>query len=244
MVGANARRFFADWDDVQTDEAVVIAKVAEGLVDKSRIVEVEHLDPATLPKRTVYHAFKRGFDIVGSAVALVVLAIPMAMVAIAIKLDSPGPVLFRQERLGKDGKPFTLVKFRTMCVNAEQGGAQWALDGDPRVTKLGRFLRDTRFDEVPQFWGVIKGDLSIVGPRPERKVFYNEFCKYIHGFDQRMMVRPGITGLAQVEGGYDLLPEYKIVYDMQYIRDQNLLMDLWILAKTVGVVLRGEERRI
>lgn len=244
MIGAHARKFFGDWDDVQSEEPTVIAEVAEGLVDKSRIVEVEHVDPAMLPRRTAYHAAKRLFDVVGSALALVVLAIPMAVVAIAIKIDSPGPALFMQERLGKDGKPFTLVKFRTMCVNAEQGGAQWAQDSDPRVTKLGRALRDTRFDEVPQFWGVIKGDLSIVGPRPERKVFYDEFCKYIHGFDQRMMVRPGITGLAQVEGGYDLLPEYKIEYDMRYIKEQNLLMDLRILAKTVGVVLRGEERRV
>jgi lipopolysaccharide/colanic/teichoic acid biosynthesis glycosyltransferase len=239
---AHAEGLLGGWNDVQSDEPVVIAKVAEGLVDKSRVVEVEWVDPATLPRRTVYRAFKRGFDVVGSAVALVVLAVPMAAVAVAVKIDSPGPVFFKQERLGKDGKPFTLVKFRTMCVNAEEEGAQWALDGDPRVTKLGRVLRNTRFDEVPQFWGVIKGDLSIVGPRPERKVFYDEFCKYIHGFEQRMMVRPGITGLAQVEGGYDLLPEYKIQYDMKYIKEQNLFMDLRILAKTVGVVLKAGER--
>ncbi len=235
---AHAEGLLGGWNDVQSDEPMVIAKVAEGLVDKSRVVEVERVDPATLPRRTVYRAFKRGFDVVGSAVALAVLAVPMAAVAVAVKIDSPGPVFFKQERLGKDGKPFTLVKFRTMCVNAEEEGAQWALDGDPRVTKLGRALRNTRFDEVPQFWGVIKGDLSIVGPRPERKVFYDEFCKYIHGFEQRMMVRPGITGLAQVEGGYDLLPEYKIQYDMKYIKEQNLFMDLRILAKTVGVVLK------
>ena len=235
---AHAEGLLGGWNDVQSDEPMVIAKVAEGLVDKSRVVEVERVDPATLPRRTVYRAFKRGVDVVGSAVALAVLAVPMAAVAVAVKIDSPGPVFFKQERLGKDGKPFTLVKFRTMCVNAEEEGAQWALDGDPRVTKLGRALRNTRFDEVPQFWGVIKGDLSIVGPRPERKVFYDEFCKYIHGFEQRMMVRPGITGLAQVEGGYDLLPEYKIQYDMKYIKEQNLFMDLRILAKTVGVVLK------
>lgn len=241
-MSGQARRLFAERGDVRPDEDIEIAKVAEGLVDRSRIVEVEHVDMASLPKRRAYHAFKRGFDVVGSAAALLVLAVPIAIVAAAVKVDSPGPVFFKQERLGKDGKPFTLVKFRTMCVNAEEEGAQWALDGDPRVTRLGRVLRDTRFDEVPQFWGVIKGDLSIVGPRPERKVFYDEFCKYIHGFEQRMMVRPGITGLAQVEGGYDLLPEYKIVYDMKYIKEQNLLMDLRILAKTVCVVLRGEER--
>ena len=224
---------------LQSDEALVIAQVAEELVDKSRVVEVERVDPTSLPRRPLYHVSKRVLDVVGSTVALVVLAIPMALVATAVKLDSPGPVFYFQERLGKDGKPFMLVKFRTMIVDAERDGAQWAVDGDPRVTKLGRFLRDTRFDEVPQFWGVIKGDLSIVGPRPERKVFYDEFCKYIHGFDQRMMVRPGITGLAQVEGGYDLLPEHKIQYDMQYIKNQNMLMDLRILAKTVKVVLRG-----
>lgn len=228
-------------EQLQPDEAFMIAAISEGLVDKTRIVEVERLDPSSLPKRTAYHAVKRTFDVVGSVFALTLLAIPMAIVAAAIKLDSPGPVFFFQERLGKDGKPFTLVKFRTMRVDAEAEGAQWAVDGDPRVTKLGRILRMTRFDEVPQFLGVIKGDLSIVGPRPERKVFYDEFCKYIHGFEQRMIVRPGITGLAQVEGGYSLLPEYKIKYDMKYIKEQSLLMDLRILWKTVGVVVRGCE---
>ena len=224
------------------DSNEFIAEASSGLVDHSRIVEVEQLEPDQVRKRLGYLAIKRIFDVLASAVALVILAIPMLFVAAKIKADSPGPVFYVQERLGKDGKPFKLVKFRTMRVDAEAGSAQWATNDDPRVTPFGRKLRQSRFDETPQFWGVIKGDLSLVGPRPERAVFYREFNKYIHGFDQRLLVRPGITGLAQVNGGYDLLPEKKIVYDLDYIKRASVLLDLKIMFQTVGVVLGGSSR--
>ena len=191
-----------------------IAAISADLVDHGRIVEIEQIDFDKLPKRYFYRFVKRIFDIVSSACALIVLAIPMLIIAIAIKLDSQGPVFYRQERLGLNGAPFKLIKFRSMRTDAEANGAQWAQANDPRITKVGRFIRKTRLDEVPQFFQVISGELSLIGPRPERAVFYDEFEKYIPGFKQRLRVRPGISGLAQVVGGYDFLPEEKIVYDL------------------------------
>lgn len=210
-----------------------------GLVDTDRIVKVETIDPAALPDRRGYLLVKRIADVALSLTALTVLALPMALITLAVKLDSPGPVFYRQERLGKNGKPFQLVKFRSMRTDAEKTGAQWAKEHDTRVTRMGRIMRACRLDELPQFWGVVKGDLSLVGPRPERAVFYEAFEKYIPGFKQRLMVTPGITGLAQVNGGYDLKPAEKIQYDVEYIKHQSLGMDLSILLKTVAIVLLG-----
>ena len=210
-----------------------------GLVDTDQIVKVETIDPAALPDRRGYLWVKRIADVALSLTALTVLALPMALIALAVKLDSPGPVFYRQERLGKNGKPFQLVKFRSMRTDAEKAGAQWAKEHDTRVTRRGHIMRACRLDELPQFWGVVKGDLSLVGPRPERAVFYEAFEKYIPGFKQRLMVTPGITGLAQVNGGYDLKPAEKIQYDIEYIKHQSLGMDLSILVKTVAIVLLG-----
>ena len=210
-----------------------------GLVDTDRIVKVETIDPAALPDRRGYLLVKRIADVALSLTALTVLALPMALIAIAVKLDSPGPVFYRQERLGKNGRPFQLVKFRSMRTDAEKAGAQWAKEHDTRVTRMGHIMRACRLDELPQFWGVVKGDLSLVGPRPERAVFYEAFEKYIPGFKQRLLVTPGITGLAQVNGGYDLKPAEKIQYDVEYIKHQSLGMDLSILVKTAMIVLLG-----
>ena len=219
-----------------TSSATLHPDVFEGLIDRNRVIEVERIDTEALPKRRLYHIIKRAFDVCASTGALVVLAIPMGVIALMIKVDSPGPVFYRQERLGKDGKPFILVKFRSMRVDAEADGARWTQDDDPRVTKLGKTLRMTHLDELPQLWGVIKGDLSLVGPRPEREIFYDEFEKYIHGFKQRMLVKPGVSGLAQVMGGYDLLPEGKIIYDIDYIKNQSFVMDAKIIWATLKVL--------
>ena len=182
---------------------------------------------------------KRAADVTLSLAALAVLAVPMAVIALAVKLDSPGPVFYQQERLGKNGKPFQLVKFRSMRTDAEKAGAQWAKEHDPCVTRIGHIMRACRLDELPQLWGVVKGDLSLVGPRLERAVFYDAFEKYIPGFKQRLMVTPGITGLAQVNDGYDLKPAEKIQYDVEYIKHQSFGMDMTILLKTVMTVLLG-----
>lgn len=222
---------------LEGDRSSLIAPSSMNLVDRTKIIEVENLDFDNLPKKRLYAFSKRLLDVVLGSIASVVCAIPMIIIAILVKADSPGPVFFRQERLGLNGRPFILVKFRTMAMDAENDGAQWAQDEDPRVTRLGRKLRESRLDELPQFWGVVKGDLSLIGPRPERRIFHDEFEKYIHGFSQRLLVPPGISGLAQVRGGYNLLPEEKIIYDLEYIKNRSLLLDVKIMLETLVVVL-------
>ncbi len=225
------------------DPDPAVLETVEKLVDTSKVIELERINYAKLPRRRVFRFVKRAFDIASCSAALVVCAIPMAVIAVAVKLDSPGPVFYSQTRLGAYSRPIQVVKFRSMRTDAEAMGAQWAQGEDPRVTKVGAFLRKTRLDELPQFWAVIKGDMSLIGPRPEREVFYNEFEKYIHGFSQRMVCRPGITGLAQVNGGYDLLPEEKILYDIEYIKHANLAMDWKIIWKTISVLFTHEGAR-
>lgn len=184
-----------------------------------------------------YRLAKRAFDVVACGAALLVLLVPMAVIAAKIKLESPGPVIYRQCRVGKGGRLFDVYKFRTMRTDAEASGAQWAHEDDPRVTRVGRFLRSTRLDEVPQFVNVIKGEMSLVGPRPERPVFCEAFEKRIHGWHYRTLVAPGISGLAQVEGGYDLLPKEKVLLDLEYIESRSLAVDIEIMTKTLGTVL-------
>lgn len=196
------------------------------------------------PKHSLWFSFiKRSFDIVASALGLVLCLLPMLLIAAAIKFDSRGPALFSQERLGKDGKSFTMYKFRSMYLNAEENGPQWADKIDWRCTRMGRFLRSTRLDELPQLINILKGDMSIVGPRPERAYFYDQFDTYIHGFRNRMAVRPGLTGWAQVNGGYDLRPEEKIVYDMEYINNMSVKMDIVCMFKTIKLVFTHEGAR-
>lgn len=194
-------------------------------------------------EKPIYECIKRLVDIVASFVALIILAIPMLLIGALIRLDSPGGAIYRQERLGKNGKPFILYKFRTMVQDAEKNGAVWAEKEDSRCTKFGRFLRLVRLDELMQLFNIFKGDMSIVGPRPERACFYDEFEEYIPGFSQRLCVKPGLTGFAQVNGGYDLKPEEKIIWDLEYIEKRSLWLDFKILLKTVGIVLNHNGAR-
>lgn len=190
-----------------------------------------------LPRKLFYSFVKRTFDIFASLFGLVLMALPMLIVAIAIKLDSKGPVLYKQERLGLNGKKFMLVKFRTMRSDAEKAGAKWSDgDDDDRITKVGKVLRKTRIDELPQLWSCFTGKLSLIGPRPEREIFYDAFEEHVHGFRERLKVKPGLTGLAQVSGGYDLRPEEKVVYDVEYIKNRSLLLEIKILFRTVAVI--------
>lgn len=190
-----------------------------------------------------YMIIKRGFDIFGSLAALAVLLVPMIIISIIICLDSSGSPIFKQTRLGKNEKPFTILKFRSMKIDAEKNGAQWAEDDDPRVTKVGGFLRRTRLDELPQLVNILLGQMSFVGPRPERPEFYDIFDTYIIGFRQRMMVTPGLTGYAQINGGYDLLPEEKIAYDIEYIKKQSVWMDTKCLVQTMGILFSHKGAR-
>lgn len=186
---------------------------------------------------------KRMLDILVSAVGIV-LALPVILVTVvAIKLESRGPVLYRQERLGKDGKPFTILKFRSMCMGAEDGnGATWATKADPRVTKIGQLIRRNRIDEIPQLWNVLIGDMSFVGPRPERKEFVDQLDQLSSLYQQRLVVRPGITGWAQINAPYAFTLEQsleKLEYDLYYLKNISIFLDLSIIASTLRIVLIG-----
>ena len=190
-----------------------------------------------------YLLVKRVFDIVMSAVGMLVCLLPMLIIAVLIMLDSKGCAIYSQERLGMNGKPFMMYKFRSMYLDAELDGPRWADKDDPRCTRIGRFLRRTRLDELPQLVNILAGDMSFVGPRPERACFYDEFERYVPNFRQRLRVQPGLTGHAQVNGGYDLGPEEKIIYDLEYMRGRSVRMDLQCIWRTVLVVLKQDGAR-
>ena len=193
--------------------------------------------PKNLKEKPAYDFLKRAFDIVASFIALIILTIPMLVIAGIIKVTSPGPVLYKQERLGLNGLKFNILKFRSMYVDAEKAGARWSDgDNDERITPFGHILRNFRLDELPQLLCVLKGTMSLIGPRPERECFYDIFEKHVLGFSNRLAVKPGITGLAQVCGGYDLAPHEKAKYDMEYIGKRSILFDIKIMLKTVVVI--------
>jgi exopolysaccharide biosynthesis polyprenyl glycosylphosphotransferase len=179
------------------------------------------------------------------ALTLFILLIPvMVVLAIVIKCDSRGRIFYTQERVGKDGRKFTIMKFRTMVENAESlTGAVYAADNDPRITKIGRFLRKWRLDEIPQLLNVIKGDMGLIGPRPEREVFIREFEEKIPFYTQRLLVRPGLTGWAQVKFPYASSieqTEEKLQYDLYYIKNMSFILDFVVFLKTIRVVLFGK----
>jgi exopolysaccharide biosynthesis polyprenyl glycosylphosphotransferase len=178
---------------------------------------------------------KRAIDVALSVAAMVVIAVPAALIALLVKVTSRGPVFYSQERMGLDGKAFTVYKFRSMPINAETGsGPVWASDDDPRVTRLGKWLRRFDLDELPQFWNVLKGDMSIVGPRPERPFFVEQFKHRIPQYMLRHKVKAGITGWAQVNGwrGNTSL-EKRIEYDLYYIENWSVTLDIKIMWLTV-----------
>jgi len=173
---------------------------------------------------------KRLIDILLSLIGLSLLAVPFAIIYLAIKLDSKGPAVFRQLRAGKDGKPFTLYKFRTMKVGAQDGFVQ---EDDPRVTRIGRFLRMTSLDEIPQLWNILGGEMSLVGPRPDRVFRANEYNERIRG---RLTVLPGIMGWAQLHNGRRLSWENRYEFDLGYVHNWSLWLDLKIMVLSL---LRG-----
>lgn len=190
---------------------------------------------------------KRGCDIVFS-LALLLMTLPVMFVtAVLIKLDSPGPVFYRQRRIGLHNASFTVLKFRSMRTDAEQGNqAQWAQRHDPRITRVGRFIRSVRIDELPQIINVLRGEMSLVGPRPERPAFVEQLGKIIPHYYQRSYVKPGLTGWAQVNYPYGASVEdarEKLAYDLYYVKNRRLLLDVMILLATVRVVLFREGAR-
>ncbi|TDT67862.1 exopolysaccharide biosynthesis polyprenyl glycosylphosphotransferase [Hypnocyclicus thermotrophus] len=188
---------------------------------------------------------KRIFDFL-LAILIFILTFPIMLVsAVIIKLESKGPILFIQERIGLGNKSFKIVKFRSMTVDAEKNGPQWAQKKDNRVTKFGKFMRKTRIDELPQLWNVIKGEMSFIGPRPERKYFIDILEKEIPYYNVRHSVKPGLTGWAQVKYPYGASVEdalRKLEYDLFYIKHQNFIFDIIIIFKTVKTVVFGKGR--
>ncbi|GJM43615.1 MAG: capsular polysaccharide biosynthesis protein [Gemmatimonadota bacterium] len=218
---------------------------------------------------------RRAADIVLSSSALLILTPVFLGIALAVKATSPGPVLYRQTRVGwnrrersrrsdsttsgtsdrrrsdrrqeaNHGRLFEIVKFRTMVVNAEEYGPQWSSENDPRITPIGRFLRLTRLDEIPQFWNVLRGDMAVIGPRPERPYFVEQFVEDVPQYTERLRARPGITGQAQVTLDYDASVDdvkLKVKADIDYLRSRSLRKDVGILMQTVRVVVTGKGAR-
>jgi len=196
----------------------------------------------TVRPNNIYQALRRLFDLVIAAVGLIILAVLFPGLALVLWLESGRPIIYRQSRAGRGGRVFTMFKFRTMVPEAEADSQpQWAAHTDPRITRVGWFLRRTRLDEMPQFWNVLKGEMSLVGPRPERPEFIALLEKQIPFYRARLLTQPGITGWAQINYGYANSVEHamrKLQYDLYYIKHQSVWLDLFILARTIGVVLR------
>lgn len=262
----------------ETDLAAIVANYAhfDELPPANWLTRLE-LERPQLNLRTIdrwTQRAKRAMDVFCAIVMLVLLSPVMLLVGLAVKLTSPGPMLFRQIRTGLNqreardrrhrtaavtsdnrrqirsdrraascyGKPFVLYKFRTMRIDAEKNGAQFATKGDPRVTPIGRFLRKTRLDELPQLWNVLRGEMSLVGPRPERPEFIEKLSDEVPNYLLRLGIKPGLTGLAQVLNGYDndiAGFRRKVALDLLYLQNCCVANDLKILMRTVGVVLTG-----
>jgi sugar transferase (PEP-CTERM system associated) len=233
------------------DEVVVEESVAffEQLTGK---VNLEQVRPSWLIFRNgsrwirIYKHAWRLVDIALASIGLVLSAPVMLATAIAIKLDSKGPVIYSQERVGKGNKPFMIHKFRSMRTDAEKNGAVWAIEADDRVTRVGRIIRKLRIDELPQFVNVLKGDMSFIGPRPERPIFVEMLEREIKYYSQRHLIKPGLTGWAQVRYRYGASVEdarEKFQYDLYYIKNQSPLLDAIILFETIRICLFGRGAR-
>lgn len=210
-------------------------------------IPVEYIDPAwslfAVQDKPIFRRLqlvaKRLLDLSIFLLALPIFVIVFPLLAVAIKLDSPGPAFYKQTRSGRGGQPFTIFKFRTMVTDAEKNGAQWAKKNDDRITRVGRFLRKTRLDELPQIINVFRGEMSFVGPRPERPEFIEELVEEIPFYTTRMLVKPGLTGWAQIHYDYGNTVEdarMKLEYDFYYVRYWSIWMDIYILFRTIAVV--------
>lgn len=236
------------WDTILSYQGSVrfkaIPDIYESVIGKIGTIQIEavplinvFVEPISGWNRSV----KRAVDIGISLPGLILLAPIFLIIMVLIRIDSKGPFFFKQERVGRGMKLFNVYKFRSMYLDAErESGPVLAVSNDHRVTNIGRFLRKTRLDELPQLFNVLAGQMSLIGPRPERPFFVNQFINSIPGYHMRFKVRPGITGLAQVNASYDISAKDKTKYDLLYIRNYSLLLDLKIMIKTVLVVLQGE----
>ena len=211
--------------------------------DKNLQDFIDSIDYGIVKGGVIFDIYQRILNIILSLIGLAI-GIPLVIIfGIRVKIEDNGPITYKQERLGKGGKRFYIYKLRSMRTDAEKFGAQWAEKDDPRITKVGRFIRKTRIDEIPQLFNILKGDMSLIGPRPERPQFTEQFNREIPGFINRLAVKPGLTGWAQVNGGYDMTPAEKLVEDIYYIKNRSVLLDFKIIFKTVAVVLTGDGAR-
>lgn len=219
-------------------------QLVSGLNKTNQIFGMPLVEISPEPMPLWEKAIKRAFDVVVSLIVLVLTLPFLLAIAIAIRLTSPGPAIYRQKRVGRNGRNFTIYKFRTMFNNAERhSGPTWARKDDPRITRIGYWLRKLRIDEVPQLLNVLKGDMSLVGPRPERPHFVEQFSRQIPLYTRRLRVRPGITGWAQVKWKYDSSLDdvkEKTKFDLFYIENISLKMDAKILINTVITILKGK----
>jgi exopolysaccharide biosynthesis polyprenyl glycosylphosphotransferase len=225
---------------VEVEEGVNVYEREKGKIFVRELRPSQLIFSEGFTARPATRRLKRILDVFCAGVGLVLAAPIMLLTALLIKLESPGPVLYKQVRAGEFGKLFTILKFRSMRTDAEAGGAQFAQKNDPRVTRVGQFIRKTRIDEVPQLLNVLRGDMSMVGPRPERPVFIEQLEQQIPYFKQRLYVKPGVTGHAQVRCEYGASAEdmlEKLQHDLYYIKSYSVLFDLSIMLDTVKVVL-------
>lgn len=219
-----------------------IEKIEDNVCDFSDEI-TSSIDYSIVNDSFLFKIYHRILDIIVAIIGLVI-SIPIIIVfGFLIKKEDGGPVFYKQDRLGKDGKIIFIYKLRSMRINAETNGAIWAEKNDPRITKVGKFIRKTRIDEIPQFLNILKGEMSIIGPRPERPTLTMEFNDQIPGFINRLVIKPGLTGYAQVHGGYDISPEDKIKEDLYYIKNRSVFLDFSILFRTVKVIFTGEGAR-
>ncbi len=255
------------WHGCQVTDMPTFYEILTGKVPIEHISDLWFYLHSVQANKLYYRHFKRWFDL-GLAIVGLVFTLPLFIfISLAIKLDSRGPIFFRQTRLGRDGLPFRIIKFRTMIEDSEKDGPQWANGDDPRITRAGRILRRYRLDELPQLCNILKGDMSFIGPRPERKTFIQQFRELIPDlrpgrrdsdppgliiqqgvkekipyYSHRLIVRPGITGWAQVSYPYASSPQQtreKLKYDLYYLKNMSFFLDLAILLKTIRIVLFG-----
>ena len=226
-------------------EVLIVPKLFEIFIHGSVHQQVDDMLVLSIPPAKLsilQRAFKRIFDVVVAAAILTVSSPFTILLWVLIPLTSRGPALFKQERLGRNGKPYQIYKFRSMMQNAEKHtGPVLAVDRDPRITRIGRLMRATRFDELPQLYNVLKGEMSLIGPRPERGIFVDQFQQQIPDYAYRMAVKPGLTGLAQVMAKYTTDIEDKLRFDLMYIRHYSFLADIKILLQTIQVILQREQ---
>ncbi|WNC13342.1 sugar transferase [Brevibacillus brevis] len=229
----------------QEKEVLVVPEMVELLAIESELQQIDDLlvlsiqPPRFVPGKLLV---KRSFDIAVSSLMLILLSPVMLILYALIKVTSPGPAIFKQERLGEGGRSYMIYKFRSMVPDAEKAtGPVLAADGDPRITRIGKFMRSTRLDEIPQLFNVLKGEMSLVGPRPERPFFIRQFQESIPDYTYRLSVKPGITGLAQILANYSTKVEDKLRFDILYVKTYSFVLDIKILLQTIRVVLQREQ---